>query len=102
MNIQMNMFDCLEEETLFTKVVKRGSVFAGSKERIRNSLKTCKDVAQLAAFLKKEYGTGGYMRTGLWCNYSPKGMEVGTGPRDLKKYSWNDVAKKIIELEENY
>jgi len=102
MNIQMNMFDYLEEETLFTKVVKRGSGFAGGKERIRNFLKTCRNITQLAIFLKNEYGTGGYMRTGLWCNYSPKGMEVGTGPRDLKKYSWKDVAKKIIELGENY
>lgn len=60
MHEQLDMFSMLEGETLLAAIAKRGSCFAGGKQRIINEWRTNHDLKSLAAFLKKEYGIGGY------------------------------------------
>ena len=100
MQIQTNLFDLISEPDMLTDAVKRGSGFEGGKERIMQAISDVGgNVRLLSKFLAKEYGIGGSYGPGvLKIDYNSNGLYVGKTFDGMKHYTWEQVAKRIIEL----
>ncbi len=100
MQIQINLFDLITEPDMLTDAVKRGSGFEGGKERIMQAISdTGGDIRLLSKFLAKEYGIGGSCGPGmLKIDHNSNGLCVGMTWDGMKHYTWEQVAKRIIEL----
>ncbi|MBQ7714696.1 MAG: helicase, partial [Clostridia bacterium] len=82
-------------------VLTRGSGVSQGKMRIFEQFEKQETTEKNVAFLKSEYGTGGYSdpipESGYWEEHDGKGIELKKG--DFKVFlPWNKVAKRIGEL----
>ena len=101
---QISIFDLLNPvESRFTSQMKRGSGFEGGKVRIyAASLHTNKD--QFAAFLKEEYGIGGFSADFPdggrgFTDYNAKGITIREWKsKQEEKHNWKEVAAEIKRL----
>ena len=85
--------DILDAEVL------RGTGFVGGKERVQAFYETENpDGKQLAAFLKKEYGTGGHTGNGqhFMTDYDAGGMWIRMRNGESTKFNWNQVAEVAL------
>lgn len=85
----------------------RGSGFDLGKYRICDFFENNSDKAERAAFLSKEYGTGGWSHAlpkhkDSWLDHNAKGISITVGsvlsPDAVKKLNWRDVEKRISAL----
>ena len=82
-------------------VLTRGSGVSQGKMRIYEQFKKQEPAEKNIAFLKNEYGTGGYSdpipESGYWEDHDGKGIQLRKG--DVRVLlPWNKVAKRIGEL----
>ncbi len=94
---QLDIFSLIakrESENAFNPIeefAKRGSGFAGGKKRIVDFFSKASNLGEMAEFLKKEYGIGGFAfpcdepfvicrgdssSKGCWCEYYDEKMEI--------------------------
>jgi len=82
-------------------VLTRGSGISQGKLRIYEQFQKQETTEKNIAFLKNEYGTGGYSdpipESGYWEQHDGKGIELRKGG-DKLLLPWNKVAKRIGEL----
>lgn len=100
---QISMFDLLETESRLSAAVRRGSGFAGGKVRIYCA--SCQlGIKDLAAFMRDEYGMGGYSITfpdGIhgFADYSSKGLVLWEfQTRNEEKHTWIEAAREVRRL----
>lgn len=88
-------------------IITRGSVFEGGKYRIYNHFQQKKTEKETVAFLKKEYGIGGFSWTFTdggsgFVNFDGKGFSILYDFKDdlryEKKLKWKDVGKRLEYL----
>ena len=88
-------------------IITRGSVFEGGKYRIYNHFQQKKTEKETVAFLKKEYGIGGFSWTFAdggsgFVNFDSKGFSILYDCKDdlryEKKLKWKDVGKRLEYL----
>lgn len=88
-------------------IITRGSVFEGGKYRIYNHFQQKKTEKETVAFLKKEYGIGGFSWTFAdggsgFVNFDGKGFSILYDFKDdlryEKKLKWKDVGKRLEYL----
>ena len=88
-------------------IITRGSVFEGGKYRIYNHFQQEKTEKETVAFLKKEYGIGGFSWTFAdggsgFVNFDGKGFSILYDCKDdlryEKKLKWKDVGKRLEYL----
>ena len=88
-------------------IITRGSVFEGGKYRIYNHFQQKKTEKETVAFLKKEYGIGGFSWTFTdggsgFVNFDGKGFSIlydfNDDLRYEKKLKWKDVGKRLEYL----
>ena len=88
-------------------IITRGSVFEGGKYRIYNHFQQKKTEKETEAFLKKEYGIGGFSWTFAdggsgFVNFDGKGFSILYDFKDdlryEKKLKWKDVGKRLEYL----
>ena len=88
-------------------IITRGSVFEGGKYRIYNHFQQKKTEKETVAFLKKEYGIGGFSWTFAdggsgFVNFDGKGFSIlydfKDGLRYEKKLKWKEVGKRLEYL----
>ena len=88
-------------------IITRGSVFEGGKYRIYNHFQQKKTENETVAFLKKEYGIGGFSWTFAdggsgFVNFDGKGFSILYDFKDdlryEKKLKWKDVGKRLEYL----
>ena len=88
-------------------IITRGSVFEGGKYRIYNHFQQEKTEKETVAFLKKEYGIGGFSWTFAdggsgFVNFDGKGFSILYDFKDdlryEKKLKWKDVGKRLEYL----
>ena len=88
-------------------IITRGSVFEGGKYRIYNHFQQKKTEKETVAFLKKEYGIGGFSWTFAdggsgFVNFDGKGFSIlydfNDDLRYEKKLKWKDVGKRLEYL----
>ena len=88
-------------------IITRGSVFEGGKYRIYNHFQQEKTEKETVAFLKKEYGIGGFSWTFAdggsgFVNFDSKGFSIlydfKDGLRYEKKLKWKEVGKRLEYL----
>ena len=82
-------------------VLTRGSGVSQGKMRIFEQFEKQETTEKNVAFLKSEYGTGGYSdpipESGYWEQHDGKGIELKKGDFNVL-IPWNKVAKRIGEL----
>ncbi|MBQ7500489.1 MAG: hypothetical protein IJT91_06310, partial [Clostridia bacterium] len=82
-------------------VLTRGSGVSQGKMRIYEQFGKQESAEKNIAFLKNEYGTGGYTNpipeSGYWEQHDGKGIELKKGDTKVL-LTWNKVAKRIGEL----
>ena len=85
-------------------IITRGSVFEGGKYRIYNYFQQKKTEKETVAFLKKEYGIGGFSWTFTdggsgFVNFDGKGFSILYDFKDdlryEKKLKWKEVGKRL-------
>ena len=90
-----------------TAILTRGSVFEGGKYRIYNHFQQQRTEKETTAFLKKEYGIGGFSWTFAdgesgFVNFDSKGFSIRHSfenrLRYEKKLKWKDVGKRLEYL----
>ena len=90
-----------------TAILMRGSVFEGGKSRIYNFFQQKRTEKETVAFLKKEYGIGGFSWTFAdsesgFVNFDSKGFSIlysfKNRLRYEKKLKWKDVGKRLEYL----
>ena len=108
----LNMFQQAQEdnggfvitEKEISNVLRKGSGFAGGRNRIAEHFSQSHTEKENAEWLKKEYGIGGHSWTFLsgvdgWINYDTKGMEFVYGSYGKDRYErrlkWNEVAARV-------
>ena len=88
-------------------IITRGSVFEGGKYRIYNHFQQKKTEKETVAFLKKEYGIGGFSWTFAdggsgFVNFDGKGFSILYDFKDdlryEKKLKWKEVGKRLEYL----
>ena len=88
-------------------IITRGSVFEGGKYRIYNHFQQEKTEKETVAFLKKEYGIGGFSWTFAdggsgFVNFDGKGFSILYDFKDdlryEKKLKWKEVGKRLEYL----
>ncbi len=88
-------------------IITRGSVFEGGKYRIYNYFQQKKTEKETVAFLKKEYGIGGFSWTFTdggsgFVNFDGKGFSILYDFKDdlryEKKLKWKEVGKRLEYL----
>ena len=88
-------------------IITRGSVFEGGKYRIYNHFQQKKTEKETVAFLKKEYGIGGFCWTFAdggsgFVNFDGKGFSIlydfKNDLRYEKKLKWKEVGKRLEYL----
>ena len=88
-------------------IITRGSVFEGGKYRIYNHFQQKKTEKETVAFLKKEYGIGGFSWTFTdggsgFVNFDGKGFSILYDFKDdlryEKKLKWKEVGKRLEYL----
>ena len=88
-------------------IITRGSVFEGGKYRIYNHFQQEKTEKETVAFLKKEYGIGGFSWTFAdggsgFVNFDGKGFSILYDFKDdlryEKKLKWKEVSKRLEYL----
>ena len=88
-------------------IISRGSVFEGGKYRIYNHFQQEKTEKETVAFLKKEYGIGGFSWTFAdggsgFVNFDGKGFSILYDFKDdlryEKKLKWKEVGKRLEYL----
>ena len=88
-------------------IITRGSVFEGGKYRIYNHFQQTETEKETVAFLKKEYGIGGFSWTFAdggsgFVNFDGKGFSILYDFKDdlryEKKLKWKDVGKRLEYL----
>ena len=88
-------------------IITRGSVFEGGKYRIYNYFQQKKTEKETVAFLKKEYGIGGFSWTFAdggsgFVNFDGKGFSILYDFKDdlryEKKLKWKEVGKRLEYL----
>ena len=88
-------------------IITRGSVFEGGKYRIYNHFQQKKIEKETVAFLKKEYGIGGFSWTFAdggsgFVNFDGKGFSILYDFKDNlryeKKLKWKEVGKRLEYL----
>lgn len=88
-------------------IITRGSVFEGGKYRIYNHFQQKKTEKETVAFLKKEYGIGGFSWTFIdggsgFVNFDGKGFSILYDFKDdlryEKKLKWKEVGKRLEYL----
>ena len=88
-------------------IITRGSIFEGGKYRIYNHFQQKKTEKETVAFLKKEYGIGGFSWTFAdggsgFVNFDGKGFSILYDFKDdlryEKKLKWKDVGKRLEYL----
>ena len=88
-------------------IITRGSVFEGGKYRIYNHFQQKKAEKETVAFLKKEYGIGGFSWTFAdggsgFVNFDGKGFSILYDFKDdlryEKKLKWKEVGKRLEYL----
>lgn len=97
MTYQISMFE-QQEPDLFTSVIQHGSNICDSRKRIVQAVMNCSK-KDLVVFLKKEYGIVGWSGPGLpsvW--FDSRGLFVDPHTDEKQKYTWEQVADKVIEL----
>lgn len=94
------------DRILDSVLIGHGSGFESGKERIFQFFSTVKNSKEREAFLKKEYGVGGFGNTGLSEFHDGKGISIRLGKYNRetatylteKNYSWKEIAQRIGEL----
>ena len=88
-------------------IITRGSVFEGGKYRIYNHFQQTETEKETVAFLKKEYGIGGFSWTFAdgesgFVNFDGKGFRILYDFKDdlryEKKLKWKEVGKRLEYL----
>ena len=88
-------------------IITRGSIFEGGKYRIYNHFQQKKTEKETVAFLKKEYGIGGFSWTFAdggsgFVNFDGKGFSILYDFKDdlryEKKLKWKEVGKRLEYL----
>ena len=97
MEYQISMFDT-EPLNRFQTVLTYGSGFASGKIRIYAAAINF-NTAELASYLKEEYGVGGRSIDGGFADYDSKGIMIRMWNSEEKEiYSWSECAKEIKHL----
>ena len=104
MEIQISMFEILEDpmdekEKLLRKALLYGSVMEGGNDRIIDASTLPK--TKFVEFLKKEFYYSGHSMDNVFCNYSPKGLDIWRKNEKDLYYNWNKIADTYIELIDN-
>lgn len=97
--VQLSLFDSFDDIDFVDLCLKRGSGFAGGKQRIIDYVTAGKKIDDFPKFLKEEYGWGGVYIDEYSIDYSPRGFECcshRTG--ETAKLSWSQVAERITKL----
>ena len=89
-----------DETALLERALQSGSGFEGGKVRIRVAvLKWGRDLKRLEKFVREEYNVGGHSwKDGYFVDYHPGGFVIRRG-EEVHKYSWQKVAKTLVDLE---
>lgn len=105
---QFSLFDDEQDLRLSTaetdKIFMCGSGFEDGKQRIYKQIIKREGPKENAAFLKKEYGVGGWSlelegRAPMFLNHDGRGIEIECWKEGkTKRFSWEDVAKRIQYL----
>ena len=102
---QISIFEMLEAPTIsrFTNEIMQGSGYENGRVRIYCA--SCHlDTAELAEFMKEEYGTGGHSATfpdGVrgFADHSPKGIFLRVWKtNETEKHSWTEAAREVKRL----
>lgn len=96
-------------ESELVRILQRGSGFEGGKIRIAAFYQKESDAAKRAAFLKEEYGIGGWtfqFEEGVtgWVDWNARGLSIKKfhdEDNSVVKLSWLQVEKRIGQLIEN-
>lgn len=96
-------------ESELVRILQRGSGFEGGKIRIAAFYQKESDAAKRAAFLKEEYGIGGWtfqFEEGVtgWVDWNARGLSIKKfhdEDNSVVKLSWLQVEKRIGQIIEN-
>ena len=86
-------------EEQIAEVLRKGSGFGGSKQRIADSIIQFETLEEKARFLQKEYGIGGAYPAALDINawHDAKGLRLSQGDHE-QHLTWHQVARRIEAL----